>query len=268
MTTQVEIISVGNEVLTGDVVDTNSNWLARQATQRGGRVRRVTTIPDEVDTIAEAVRDALGRAATLIFVTGGLGPTQDDLTLEGIAQGVGRRLAEDPRALKMVEQRYDELAAQGYVKPGLTEARRKMALLPEGATPLWNSVGGAPGVRLDEGEAVIVALPGVPGEMRAIFLESLGDLLSERLPNAYAERAGRAMMQDDSILSAYHRRVSANHLGVYVKTRVEVFGTSDSILVTFAASAKTQLEAQAMVDAAYEEMRASLAADGIEFRAV
>lgn len=268
MPTLVEIISVGNEVLTGDVVDTNSNWLARQATQRGGRVRRVTTIPDEVDTIAEAVREALGRAAGLVFVTGGLGPTQDDLTLQGIAQGVGRGLAEDPRALAMVAQRYNELAAQGYVAAGLTEARRKMAVLPVGATPLWNSVGGAPGVRLDVGETVIVALPGVPGEMRAIFLESLGEMLAERLPNAYAERAGRAMMQDDSILSAYHRRVTANHPGVYVKTRVEVFGASDSILITFAASAETQPEAQALVDAAYAEMGASLAAGGIELRAV
>ncbi len=264
----VFIISVGNEVLTGDVVDTNSNWLARQATRRGGRVRRVTTIPDEVDTIAEAVRDAVARQAMLVLVTGGLGPTQDDLTLQGIARGVGRPLAEDARALQMVAQRYNELGAQGYVQPGLTEARRKMAVLPQGATPLWNSVGGAPGVRVDVGETAIVALPGVPGEMKAIFLESLTDLLAERLPDAYAERAGRAMLQDDSILSAYHRRVSADHPAVYVKTRVEVFGTSDSILITFGASAPTEDAAKALVDAAYEDMRTSLAAGGIELRPV
>ncbi len=263
--TLVEIIAVGNEVLAGDVVDTNSNWLARQVTRRGGRVARITTIPDALETIAQAVRDAGARHANLILVTGGLGPTADDLTLAGIAAGLGRPVAEDPAALAMVEQRYAELAAQGYVQPGLTDARRKMAALPQGSRPLWNSVGGAPGVRVDAEGATIVALPGVPEEMKAIFLESLADLLAERLPLAYAERAGLAQVQDDSLLAPHHRAVSAAFRDVYVKTRVQAFGTVDTILVTFATSASTAAEAQARVNAAFEALRDSLAAAGIAF---
>ena len=263
--TLVEIIAVGNEVLAGDVVDTNSNWLARQATRRGGRVMRITTIPDAVDIIAQAVRDALARPAGLILMTGGLGPTADDLTLAGMAAGLDRPLAEDPAALGMVARRYAELAAAGYVQPGLTDARRKMAVLPQGSRPLWNSVGGAPGVRVDVDGVTIVALPGVPEEMKAIFLESLADLLAERLPLAYAERAGLAHIQDDCLLAPHHRTVSAAFPEVYVKTRVQAFGTTDTILVTFAASAATSGDAQSRVDAAFDAMRASLAAAGIDF---
>ncbi len=263
--TQAEILSIGNEVLNGDVVDTNSNWLARQVTRRGGRVRRVTTLPDEVETIGQALRDALERRADLVLCTGGLGPTADDLTLSGIAHGLARPLVEDASALEMVRQRYSDLAAQGYVQPGLNEGRRKMARLPQGATPLWNSVGGAPGVRLDMGTTAIIALPGVPEEMKAIFLESLGDLLAERLPLAYAERAGLAHMQDDSLLAPHHQAVSARFPDVYIKTRVQVFGASDAIRITFAASALTQTEAQARVDGAFAVMTATLAEAGIRF---
>src|SRR5947209_7168235 len=108
--TRVEILSVGNEVLAGDVVDTNSNWLARQVTRRGGRVGRITTVPDEVETIAEAARGALARQTDLLLCTGGLGPTADDVTLGGLAAALGRPLAEDAQALAMVEQRYAALA--------------------------------------------------------------------------------------------------------------------------------------------------------------
>ena len=263
--THVEIISVGNEVLAGDVVDTNSNWLARQATQRGGRVQRITTIPDVIDTIAQAVRDALARQPDLILCTGGLGPTADDLTLAGIAAALDRPLAEDPVALDMVGRRYAALAASGYVQPGLTEARRKMARLPVGAIPLWNSVGGAPGVRVDVGRTAIIVMPGVPEEMRAIFLESLTDLLAKRLPLAYAERVGRAIIQDDSLLAPHHQLISQRHPDVYIKTRVVVFGASDTIRITFAASAPTPTDATALVDAAYEDMRLALVSAGIQF---
>ena len=265
--TQAEILSIGNEVLNGDVVDTNSNWLARQVARRGGRVRRVTTLPDEVETIGQALADALARRVDLVLCTGGLGPTADDLTLAAIAHGVGRPLAEDAAALDMVRRRYDDLAGRGYVQPGLNEGRRKMARLPQGALPLWNSVGGAPGVRLDVGPTAIIALPGVPEEMKAIFLESLGDLLAERLPLAYAERAGQAHMQDDSRLAPHHQAVSAAYPDVYIKTRVQVFGTSDTIRITFAASAPTPAEAEARVDAAFAAMTAKLGKAGIHLSA-
>lgn len=263
--TYVEILSIGNEVLNGDVVDTNANWLARQVTHRGGRVRRITTIPDEIETIAQAVRDALGRQADLILCSGGLGPTADDLSLAGIARALNLPLVENPRGLDMVRRRYDDLGARGYVQPGLTEARRKMARLPAGATPLWNSVGGAPGVRVDIGQATLIALPGVPEEMHAIFLESLDDVFQQRLPLAYAERSGSAHMQDDSILAPHHRQVSQRHPHVYVKTRVKVFGAADTIRITFAASAPTEDEARRRVQAALDDMAAELAAAGIRF---
>ena len=261
--TQVEILAIGNEVLSGDVVDTNSNWLARQATQRGGQVRRITAIPDTVDQVAQATREALGRRVDVLLCTGGLGPTVDDLTLAGIAEGLGWPLVEDDAALEMIEQRFGDLAQRGHVSPGLTDARRKMARLPRGATPLWNPVGTAPGVFLAVEGAAILVMPGVPEEMRAIFQASLTEVLAGRLPLAFAERAGLAHTQDDSLLAPHHAQISRAFPDVYVKTRVQAFGLSPTILVTFAASAPSQSEAQARVDAAFEALREALAGAGI-----
>src|SRR5918911_1626654 len=145
----VEIVIIGNEVLLGMVQDTNSNYLCRVLRGMGGRVRHIAILRDEADAIADEIRAALGRRTDLLFTGGGLGPTDDDLTLAAIAQALGRRLDIDPEARAFVERRYSELAAQGYVSsPAMTEARLKMARLPEGARIIDNPIGAAPAVAI------------------------------------------------------------------------------------------------------------------------
>ena len=162
----VEIVSAGNEVLSGDVLDTNSNWLSRRITGLGGHVRRTVMLRDEVDTIAQELRAAHARRPALIFTVGGLGPTTDDLTLAAVAQAFGRPLELHPEAEGMVRERYEEFAARELVPfAGMNPARLKMAHLPHGSAPLLNRIGGAPGVLLEIDGVAIVSLPGVPAEL-------------------------------------------------------------------------------------------------------
>ena len=136
----VEILTIGNELLAGDVLDTNSHWLCRQLAGRGVRVSRMATLPDDMATIGEALLAALSRGPGLIVTCGGLGPTVDDLTVAAHAAALGRALAENPTAFAMVRDFYATLFRRGDVTtPEMMPARAKMAVLPADAEPLPNS---------------------------------------------------------------------------------------------------------------------------------
>ncbi len=174
MAKHVEIISVGNELLIGKTLNTNAQWLARRITSLGLPVRRVTVIGDDVKEIAVALREAVQRKPGFIVTTGGLGPTFDDKTFEGIAEAFQSKLRVDKKALKMVEEKYAKYAEEmGHEQFELTPARVKMAKIPEDTKPLPNPVGTAPGIAMNRGRVTVFALPGVPSEMKAIFENSL-----------------------------------------------------------------------------------------------
>ncbi|MEM2690977.1 MAG: nicotinamide mononucleotide deamidase-related protein [Candidatus Bathyarchaeia archaeon] len=180
MGTQVEIICVGNELLIGKTLNTNAHWLAKRITSLGLSVRRITVVGDDVNEIASATREALERKPRFIITTGGLGPTFDDKTLEGIAKALNRNLELNDKALQMVKEKYEAYAKASRLDSAeLTPHRIKMAKLPKGADPLPNPVGTAPGVRLSIEGTDIIALPGVPAEMEAIFEESIAALLKK-----------------------------------------------------------------------------------------
>ncbi len=173
----VEIITVGYEILEGDVLDTNSNWMAKEIARTGNGLRRVTVIEDDIDTIAECLKAALARRPSLILVSGGLGPTKDDLTLEGVALAFGVGLAENGKAMKMVAERYADWNPKQSPEELMTEPRRKMAIIPVGSEPIYNPVGTAPGILLEQDGTRVLCLPGVPSELKAIFTESVLPLL-------------------------------------------------------------------------------------------
>jgi len=178
-----EIISVGNELLIGHTLDTNSYWIAKRFTRFGWTLLRITVLRDSLAAIKDGVTGALRRKPDLLITLGGLGPTHDDMTLKGIALALDKRLALNPEALAMVKARYSKLEAS----TGLTRFRRKMATLPEGARPLPNPIGTAPGVSIKVGTTRLVSLPGVPSEMKAIFTGSVIPML--RAPEAEAPKA-------------------------------------------------------------------------------
>jgi molybdenum cofactor synthesis domain-containing protein len=176
----MEIICVGNERLIGKTVNTNAYWLAKRATSLGITVKRITVAADDVDEIAKVIREALKRKPRFIIITGGLGPTFDDKTLEGIAKALNLKWEVNEKALKMVREKYEAYAKAGRIeRVELTPARVKMAKLPENAEPLPNPVGTAPGVLVKVDVMFLIALPGVPSEMEAIFDESVAPLLKK-----------------------------------------------------------------------------------------
>lgn len=269
MSVVIEIVAVGNELLLGDVLDTNSHWLCRRLTGLGARVRRVTLVGDEEATVAGAVRDALERGAQLVITTGGLGPTEDDLTLRAVALALGRPLAEHPAAREMIAHTYAELARQGHVASAeVTPPRAKMARLPEGAEALSNGVGAAPGsmVRLDGGRAV-VSLPGVPDELTDIVRGALRPLLTDLLgQGAYEEWHARVACGDESVLAPLLSEVAAQHPDVYVKSRAKRFGAAATFMVSLSARGEDHTGVWLRLDAAWAALHQVLDREGIPAR--
>ena len=148
------ILTVGDELLAGDTVDTNGAWLAEQLTTRGVAVERITTVPDRTETIAALVTEYSDRYDAAV-VTGGLGPTHDDVTIAGVAAAFDRELRTDERAL-------DRLETDGYSRGDLATGT---ADLPVESEPIHNETGVAPGCVVEN----VYVLPGVPGEMKAMF---------------------------------------------------------------------------------------------------
>jgi nicotinamide-nucleotide amidase len=164
-----EILCVGNELLSGITINMNAYWLSKKITEVGGSVKRITVIRDDVDEISLAVRDSIARKPDWLITSGGLGPTYDDKTLQGVAGGLRLELEIDNRALDMLKKSYSR-KSMNYE---LNEIRLKMAKIPVGSNPIQNPVGNAPSVLIETNETTIVCLPGVPKELEAIFLESI-----------------------------------------------------------------------------------------------
>jgi len=173
-TPRAALVTVGDELLLGDTVDGNAAWLGRALAELGLRVVHRTTVGDDPAAIRAALQDEAARA-DVVLVTGGLGPTEDDRTREALAQAAGVALRTDPEIVAALEERY---RARGYERLPPTNLRQ--AEVPEGARALANAYGTAPGLALEVGEALLVALPGVPREMRGLFEDHVRPLLASR----------------------------------------------------------------------------------------
>jgi len=193
MTHHIEIICIGNELLIGKIANTNAQWLAKRITTTGLEVNRITVASDDVTEISTVVQEALKRKPKVLITTGGLGPTFDDKTLEGIAKALNQPLKVNPEAVKMVEEKYHQYLKEGKINQEveLTPPRVKMATIPENAEPIHNPIGTAPAVLIKHDDTTLIALPGVPTEMEAIFDESIQPILKKM--------AGKAVFYEASI---------------------------------------------------------------------
>ncbi|MCX8193466.1 MAG: molybdopterin-binding protein [Nitrososphaeria archaeon] len=218
--TLFELITVGYEILDGRILNTNSKWLAEKITSMGGRVTRMVTVGDSISDISSSIKDALKRGVDWIITSGGLGPTYDDMTLQGVAKAVNRRLVLNRKAYEMVRERYRKLAEEGVVKsPELTPSRLKMAMLPRGSKPLHNKVGSAPGVLLKHGRTYIACLPGVPAELYSIFEEELEPIIIKTIKKVYrVDRVLNIKGIVESSLAPKIEEIIKKYLGIYVKS--------------------------------------------------
>ncbi len=172
----IELVSTGAELLNGRSVNTHARLLGGRLEDLGFRLTRETTVGDVEADIADAVRAALERAR-VVAVSGGLGPTCDDVTREALGGLLGRRLISDAASLEALRARYARLGR------ALTESRRRQALVLEGAVALPNRAGAAPGQRIELGERVIFVLPGPPAEFSAILEDHVIPWLRAHFPD-------------------------------------------------------------------------------------
>ncbi len=156
------MIAIGDELVLGQKLDTNSPWISARLVERGVRVVEHVTLGDDGDEIARTLR-RLGGHVELLVTTGGLGPTQDDLTRRGLARAMGEELVEDADAMARIRAFF---ASRGKTMPA---SNRLQAMRPAGARMLHNEVGTAPGLKGQVGQAQVWCLPGPPGEMRPMF---------------------------------------------------------------------------------------------------
>lgn len=240
-----EIISVGTELLFGEIVDTNASFLAQELVERGVTLHRKTVLGDNLERLQAGILTALDRA-DIVLLGGGLGPTPDDLTREAIAAALGETPAEDPALLAWLEGLY---TARGREMP---QINRKQAWLIPSAEALPNPVGTAPGWLVKKGDKLIVALPGPPREMKRMWREQVLPRLP--LPNLalrhttvhtqgigesnLAELLGDALQGANPSIGTYAR-----------KTGVDV---------RVAASAPTENEASTLLEPVLQDVREKL----------
>jgi nicotinamide-nucleotide amidase len=229
------ILTIGNELVSGDVPNTNASWLARRLAPLGVEVRLTTALPDEIDVVAEFVRAEAPRVDFLL-VTGGLGGTPDDLTREAIAA-----------AFRVEQEEVPEVAAD--LRARFTrdpEYAARWAMLPRGSRPLANPMGGAPGFALEN----VYVLPGLPSEMEAMF----ASIEEEFRRGSPIETWRRVYRTYESVIAASLVETGERWPGVLVGSYPSLGAGGFSVEVVLKSSdAKALAEAAAWLAAAIEE---------------
>jgi len=251
----IEIISIGNELLTGHTLNTNAHWIAKQTTSVGGIVKRVTVVRDEIDEIVSSMRGSLRREVDWIIISGGLGPTYDDKTLQGLARALGQKLVLNKEAVAMLKRKYSKT-----LNPSLTAARMKMATLPTRAKPLDNPVGHAPAVMVKHGSCIIFSLPGVPEEMMSIFAKHVMPVLKHKMGKLVRiETSFETTNVTESFIAPYLDRVVAHNPKVYIKSHPRGYRKGISTLhVNLACESSSRKSANRYLRKAVREMKQSI----------
>ncbi len=165
-----EIINIGDEILIGQIVNTNSTWLAEKLESIGLKIRQITAISDDKSHIVEAL-DAAASKSNLVVITGGLGPTEDDITKQTLAEYFGTKLVENQEVLNDLKR---FIEARNLT---MNKLNIKQAELPESCTVVRNTIGTAAGMWFEKDETVFISMPGVPFEMKKMFEESFMPML-------------------------------------------------------------------------------------------
>lgn len=176
---KVEIITIGDEILIGQIVDTNSAWMATRLNQAGFELAQITSVHDDKAHITEALEHALKRADVVLF-TGGIGPTKDDITKQTLCSYFNTRLVFNESVIRNIEKLFS-------ARPGFTinELTRDQAMVPENCTLIQNTVGTAPITWFEKDNKVVVSMPGVPYEMKTVMQAEVIPRLQKRFKTPF-----------------------------------------------------------------------------------
>lgn len=236
---KAEIIAIGSELVSGQSLDTNSQWLSKALGDLGIPVHFHTSLGDDLAENVAVFRVAIGRA-DLILTSGGLGPTQDDLTREALAAVAGVGLVEDASSLEAIRALF---ARRNRV---MSERNRVQALFPDGAGPIPNAVGTAPGIAMKVDGSLFACLPGVPNEMRRMFDDQVVPLLRRE-----GLAARRIVHRKINLFGKGESEVEAEALDLTARGRVPEVGITASdatIAFRIAAEADTEEEARSLIE--------------------
>jgi nicotinamide-nucleotide amidase len=255
MPLNVEILTVGDELLRGDLADTNGVWLAERLTRQGFQVSRLATMGDPMEPLVGYLEQAAART-DLLLVTGGLGPTEDDRTAAAVARAAGRELQLDQDQLATLQQRFTNA---GYT---FTPNNEKQVWFPRAATVLPNERGTAPGFMVStDGGTRIVCMPGVPHEMKAMFEGQVLPLLEDSVGGTVRVRVLRTFgigeSQMDHRLSGLLEQIDAGACRASLHFRTS-FPENSVILVVWAEDPGSEGEAEAVLERLEGEVRERL----------
>ena len=242
----VEIVSIGSELLLGQIVDTNASWMAQRLADLGVNLYYKTTVGDNPERMKEVLNQALDRA-DMVITGGGLGPTQDDLTREMVAEVTDRKLVRDPHLMEQIRERFQR---RGLI---LTSNNEKQALIPAGAIPVENPNGTAPSFIVEDTRGVIMCLPGVPFELKWLFENELVPYLSRKfgISGTIAYRVLKVVDLGESSVDDRIGHLIANSRN----PTVGVLAHPGQVDVRIAAKAETMEEVEALIGPVEEEVR-------------
>lgn len=248
------ILAIGNEVLDGHVLDTNSNWMEKQLVELGAEIRRLVTVRDEIQEIGKGLA-FLCEECDVVITSGGLGPTHDDMTLAAMAAALKRELVKNQEAISIVERQYKMLFKEKIVDtPEITKTRLKMATIPKGSRALDNTVGGAPGVMIREGGTTIFCLPGVPSELKDIWETAVKPWIIENSVGAYYEQIVELEVVDESVFAPFIDTVMKRIPGVWIKSLPKRYGTTRIMRVWVSARGSQDDEVKQKVQSAISSL--------------
>lgn len=240
-----ELISIGTELLLGEIVDTNAHFLARALRDTGVDLFRKTTIGDNAQRIAATIRESLERADILI-TTGGLGPTVDDPTREAVALAVGRETEYHPELWEQIQARFQRYNRQP------TENNKRQAYIPQGAIPIENPVGTAPAFIVEIDGKSIISLPGVPREMEYLMLHAVIPYLKDRfhITSVIKTRLVHTAGMGESIIDDL-----IGSLETLSNPTVGLSAHSGQVDIRITAKAESNLAAEALIQPVEQQVR-------------
>ena len=235
----IELFSIGTELTIGRIQDTNAHWLAQQIAQLGGHLRRMTIVADDQEDIIRAISDATQRKTGIIIITGGLGPTPDDMTVDAVCQIIGVSSVVEEIILADFMRRRDIKARAEATPPML-----KMATVPEGAEAFQNNAGWAPCIKVSYDASTLFILPGPPREMEALFNGYVAEFISV---SVHTKSAALRVMVDmsESEVSPLLEGVMESYPTTYLKAYVAMRQSVDQWLpVDIVATGEDAADAQ------------------------
>ena len=247
---KAEILAVGTELLLGDIVNTNAQYISKKLAALGIDVHFQTVVGDNEERLSQAVKNAFGRA-DLIITSGGLGPTEDDITKETCTKYFGKKFVYDEKALEMLKGFFAKLNRK------MTDNNLKQVRVPEGSIVMYNKNGPAPGIIVEDGNKILIMLPGPPRELIPMFEEYAEPFLAAKQEYTFVSRVLRVSKIGESELENRLIDLIDNQTNPTIATYVKKF----EAVVRLTAKAKSKDEANDIIKPVADEIYRRLGSD-------